>query len=488
MKKILLGIIIILTIGHQAVASYEVNDNCIRAWELLLNLEIEEAKAVLAEEISINPENYYAYYLEQTCDAYILVINSNEDKYQRFIENYYEKREFMDGKDEDSPYYLACSSEMAIQLGMFMIMNGDMYSGMRKAYVAYKNVYRNLEMYPDFNQSLKLDGFFNVAISSMPPFIKWAVSFFGVSVDVDYGFKVLQDNYVAQKDLPGLNAEAALFIILSAKIYKTPERVYPFSQSLDSSISKLTIHTYLRANLAYRTGHNEEALAILKQIDPNRNELTDVIYSYLMGKILLRKIDDDAEFYLKRYLSYLEKKEYLKEINYCLAQYYLLHNQVSKYESYSEIVRNEGMDMQERDREALYDASLDYIPHPILLKSRLLLEGGYMEAYEESINSYQASHSELLGHKLEHLFLQARYEALIGNSQQAIILFKEVINLGEKEDYFFASEAALRLGDLYLAMDQIEAAKSFYKKSRKLYRNDFYEYIEDKAVKGYKNL
>jgi len=39
-------------------------------------------KELLAEEIIINPENYYAYYLDQTCDAYKLLINSSEAEYE----------------------------------------------------------------------------------------------------------------------------------------------------------------------------------------------------------------------------------------------------------------------------------------------------------------------------------------------------------------------------------------------------------------------
>jgi len=122
MPKIILTFIIIFSLSQKAIAIYDVNENCKTAWMLLMDLEIVQAKELLAEEIKINPENYYAYYLDQTCDAYKMIINSSDEEYEAFIENYYQKREIMDEKDKDSPYYLACYSEMELQVGRYILI------------------------------------------------------------------------------------------------------------------------------------------------------------------------------------------------------------------------------------------------------------------------------------------------------------------------------------------------------------------------------
>lgn len=486
--KIILSFILLLYLLPESFAIYDVNDNCKRAWQLLMDFKIDEAKVLLEGEISKDPENYYLYYLDQTCDAYKMVINSNEEDYKKFKEGFYAKRDIMDGKDEESPYYLACYSEMEIQLGMFNVINGDQFSGLKKMYTAYKRVYRNLEKYPDFKPSLKLDGFFNVSISNLPPFAKWAVSFFGVSVDIDYGFKILYENYLSQSEIPGINAESALFIILSAKINKTPDLVYDFTKSLDSNISATYVHKYFRANIAYRTGKNEEAYHILKGITNNVNKYTDITYNYLMGKVLMRRLDKNAKHYLKKYLSTHKHEEYLKEINNYLAIYHLLNGDEKKYHSYAEIVRENGMDLQERDREALYDVSIDYIPDVNLVKARLLIDGGYSEKFKSAIKLFDLKSNEIIGHELDYLSLKARFEAQNNNTYKAIVLFKKVIEIGEDEDYYFASEAALRLGEIYLENGDKDQANDYLKKSIKLYKNDYYEYIEDKARKALSRL
>ena len=485
MKRILFSIILLTSINLQSFAIYDVNENCKNAWMLLMDLKLDQAKELLAKEIKHNPENYYAYYIDQTCDAYKLLINSDDEGYELFVDNYYKKREMMDDKDMDSPYYLSCSSEMELQVCIFNIIYGSMFSGMRKGYSAYKNVYKNLDRFPDFKPSLKMDGFFNTAISNLPPFVKWAASFFGVSGDLDYGFSLLYKNYESQKNIKGINAESALFIILSAKINKTPELVYDFSKSLDSSISQTFIHSYFRANIAFRIGKNEEAMNTMKNMDVGNNSSADVIYNYMYGKILLRKLDLNAGYYLSRYLSNLEKKEYLKEMNYNLALFYLTNNDPEKYIEYCKIVRDEGMDINERDREALYDACLDYFPDVNLVKARLLLDGGYYDRYSLAIDSFDTNNFNVLAYELEYTFLGARFNAINDNTNLAIKQFNEVIEKGQDENYYFASEAALRLGDIYYGMGDNNIAHDYYQESIKLYKKDYYEYIEDKATKAF---
>gem|GEM_PF-426689 len=488
MIRVIFSFLLLCCLSLDAVANYDVNENCRKAWILVMDLQVDQAKKLLADEIRANPQNYYAYYLDQTCDVFRLLINSTDAEYNAFVRNFEKKREIMNGKDESSPYYLSCYAEMELQVAVFSVMHGAQWSGLTKGYSAYKNVYRNIEKFPTFQPNRKLDGFFNVAIANLPPFVKWAISFFGVKVNMDYGFRVLNENYLSQKNVEGINAEAALYIILAAKINKTPEKIYEFTKSLDTTIANTFIHSYFRANIAYRTGRNEEALKILQQIDHDEHGIADVIYSYLMGKILLRKLDPRAEYYLSRYLSHLEKKEYLKEMNYNLGIFYLLQGNREKYLRQCEIVKKQGMDLNERDREALYDASLDYSPDLNLVKARLSIDGGYLEEFKKAMKSFEASHGKVLAYEIEYHFLKGRYEVTLKNNNLAIAEFKKVIELGNGQDYYFACEAALRLGKVYQEMGQKSLAGEWYKKSIKLYKSDYYEYIEDKATKALNSL
>ncbi len=489
MNKIYFLFVIIASFGIQPLkAQYRVSDNIQSARMLLMDLKIDEAKKLLDKELKLYPDNYYIYYLDQTCDAYSLMLNSNEDDYERFIEGFEKKRAIMDDKYVESPYYLSCKSEMEMQVGMFNIIHDSRFSGINKMYMAYKEVYENLDKYPDFKPGLMLDGFFNVAMSNLPPFVKWVTSFFGVSSDFNYGYKLLNSVYESQKHIKGSNAEAALFIIFAAKINKTPGMAYHFTQSLDSTISRLFIFRYFKANIAYRMGKNEEALSTLQQIEIEDHPDGKIIYDYMMGKILLRKLDDSAAYYIHKYLDNLRKQEYFKEMTYNLALYNLIIGNSEKYNALCEVVNERGADINERDREALYNASLDYQPDVNLVKSKLLLDGGYLNRFQAVLEEYENHPRNQLPYQLEYYLLKGRFELLSGNASSAVSNFDFVIEKGENTDYYFASEASLRLGNIYEAQNRFELAKKYYKLSSDLYKSNYYEYIGDKAEKGIKRI
>ncbi|NOY51313.1 MAG: hypothetical protein GXO88_12245 [Chlorobi bacterium] len=488
MTKYFISILLLFFIGKNADAAYDLNDNLRQAWVLLIDFDFSMAKQIIANEIKDKPDNYYAYYLDQTCDAYELLLDSDDDAYEEFLDKYYERRDIMDDKDADSPYYLSCLAEMELQAGIFNIIHGDRLSGLRKAYSAYKDTYRNLEKHPEFKPSLKLDGFFNVAVDNLPPFVKFAVSAFGVSGDADHGFDLLLKNFDAQKNQKGINAESALFVVLSAKLNKTPGKVYDFTHQLDKSIADLFAHQYFRANIEFRTGNNEQALNTLREINIEQKPGAELIYNYLMGKVLLNKLDFNAGYYLKRYLSASKKKEYVKEINYKLAIFYLINNNKDKFNELKEVVLNDGNDINERDREALYDANLDYTPDLCLTKAHLLIDGGYYDEYQSEIQVYKAINNDFLPYKLEYYLIEGKAAELKNNYQLAVKNYKNLIDKGSDEDYYFACEAALRCGILFEKSGKAETAKKYFEKSLKLYDGDYYEYLESRAKKGLKRL
>lgn len=488
MLKYYFSVVLLFVLSGKAFAIYDVNDNCKKAWMLIMDLQVDKAKGMLSEEIRHNPENYYAYYLDQTCDVFRLIINSGDKDYKAFLENFEKKRKIMDGKDESSPYYLSCYSEMELQVAVFSVMHGSQWMGVKKGYAAYRNLYKNLGKYPNFKPNQKLDGFFNVAIANMPPFLKWVISFFGVKVDIKYGFRTLNEYYLSQKNTPGLNAEAALYLILAAKINKTPEMLYDFTKTLDPSVANTYIQKYFRANIAYWTGRNEEALKIMQEMNPDKTDIRNVIYCYMTGKILMRKMDQKAGQYISKYLGHLEKKEYLKEMNYNLALLKLVEGDKKGYENYCTIVRSQGMDMNERDREALYDAKLDYLPDVNLVRARMYLAGGYLDLCQASLGAFDPARSDKTGNKLEYHFLKGRFEDIRGNRSSAMEEYKKVIQEGSNENYYFSTEACFRLGMIYQKLGKKDLARDYYQKSLKLYHSDYYEYIQDMATKALVSL
>ena len=94
----------------------------------------------------------------------------------------------------------------------------------------------------------------------------------------------------------------------------------------------------------------------------------------------------------------------------------------------------------------------------------------------------------MLPRQLEYYLLTGRYYVMAGDTESAIINFKKVIESGANAGYYFASDAALRLGSVYEAERRFQEAKKYYQLAGDLYKSDYYEYIDDKAEKGLRRV
>ncbi len=478
LKKNFLILFIIAILSYAGHAQYQVTDQCLEAWDALIDLRINTAKKIVAGELDQNPKNYYAHYLDQMCDAYVLAINGSPEMYEKFASDFEERREFMDEKDMESPYYLMCESEMYLHMAAYGVLYGERIGGVRKGYKSYKKIYQNIKQFPEFKSNKKLDGFFNVAISNLPSFVQWAAGAFGVKGDSEKGFRLLNEYYQSVKDKKGLNAEAVLYIMLSYKLNKEPANAFEFIRNKDSLVLNKRIIKYFYSNTAYRSGHNEIALESMSKFKPEEAEIPFLPYDYMMGKILLRKLDDKSAYHLKRFLELTEKENYLREINFKLGLTYLVKGDTKQFKYYKEKACDEGEDVTERDRETIYDCNLDYTQDIVLTKCKLLLEGGYYERFAELFYSIDFDENKPLHYQLDYTLLKARYEEINGNIQFAENAYKIVIIGGEDEDYYFASEAAMRMGLMFLNIDP-EKSKRYFEMARDLYDSDYYEYIDD---------
>ena len=482
MSNRLLSLLLIVSVFFSGVltAQYQVNDNCLRAWQQIIDLKFASAKETIRNELQQNPNNYYAYYVDQACNALVLVINPSEKLYNEYEENFEKRMDLLEERDEESPYYLACQSEMLLQMCIFNVLYGDKLSGIRKGYRAYKATYQNREKFPDFEMSKKLDGFFNIGVSNLPSFVRWAASVFGVSGNAEDGINLLKGYYEYVKEVPGLNLDAAIYVILPYKLNKEPEKAYEFIQTLDTSLLHYKLIKYFYINTAYRSGRNELAYETLKDFDLAEVEIQFLPYDYMMGKVLLRKLDKKALTYFQRYLRYTKNENYIKETFYNIARYYLINGEVEQFKYYKQQAYENGKAVNERDRETLYDSELDYIPDQNLLSAKLLIDGGYIEESKKHLEAFRKQGNSFLPYKLEYNLLRGRVLLSEGNTYEALSNFKKVLSEGEDVDYYFSCEAAIRLGWIYLDTNT-ETARKYFEEALDLYQSEFYEYLEEIA-------
>jgi tetratricopeptide (TPR) repeat protein len=484
MKRFAICLGILLGAVSITKAEYVINKNVRDILDAAFNLKTETARTLIVLEHEINPTNYYAYYLEELIDAIELITMPSEARFETFKDNHDRRREIMDGKSEDSPYYLSCKAEMSFFLGMFRMRFDERINGFRSSLSALKETGKNLEDHPGFRESLNLKAFFNLTMANLPPFARWAIGFFGIKIEPNTGIDMLTKNlnsYEAESDRQ-MTANTALIMIIGYKINKVPDMGYKFILNLDESIKSYSLIKFFEANLAFRSGHNEEALAILNDFDVSQIELQFDHYNYMMGHVLLKKLDRGAGSYFNKFLSETQFRSYTKEATYKLAEYYSVMGQEDKFKAYKELAEDtEGDELVERDREATYDSELDYDPDPNLLKARLLLSGGYLSPGIKELKLFKAKNNDFLPYQTAYYLLLGEYYFKLNNHSQAIINLKKAIELGEDEDYQLASAAAVLLAKVYDDDSEMEMAQRYYELAIELYEDEYYEYIDSYA-------
>jgi hypothetical protein len=483
MRSVWLAGLLVLLFSSGGQANYVLTQKCRRVYDAIFDLKLTTARSLIQEELKANPSNYYPYYLAEYVDAVDLIAQPSEVKFEAFKLNHARRREIMDNKFEDSPYYLAFRAEMYFLLGLFKMRYGERISGFRHTFFSLKDTGNNLEKFPGFAESRKLKAFFNIGMANMPPFARWAIGFFGINIEPNTGIAMLSQNlaYYRQQDDVQLLTGTALVMIIGHKVNKEPGKAYDFITGLRHEVGSYKLIEFFEANLAFRSGNNERALEILSLFDVTDLELRFDHYDYMMGNVLLRKLQPDANVYFENFLANTGFRSYTKEVTYKIAEYYLTRGNEQKFAEYkAEARKTAGDDLIERDREAKYDCSLEFSPNAILLKADLQIAGGYLQGGEQYLAEFAASKSTFTPYKIEYNLLLGKLFYRAGDTTAATAALQRALKLGENEDYQYAAEAAVLLGKLYEG-SSTEQAIIYYTKAQALYEDEYYEVIDSYA-------
>ena len=126
-----------------------------------------------------------------------------------------------------------------------------------------------------------------------------------------------------------------------------------------------------------RTGRNDVAIGILKGRPSGSDYLNYHYLDFMMGLAKTRKLESDASSYFEKFIQNYKGKNYIKEAYQKMAWNALLQGNKDKYWEYMYYVKTRGDDLIDDDKQALYEAESKHVPNVILLKSRILFDGGY---------------------------------------------------------------------------------------------------------------
>ena len=127
-----------------------------------------------------------------------------------------------------------------------------------------------------------------------------------------------------------------------------------------------------------------------------------------------------------------------------------------------QLILIKGKNETDSDKQALQEAERQEVPHPELLRARLLFDGGYYEKASGILNETLYKTLTHRAHRLEYLYRKGRLLHELKSHAEAIHYYTLTIRAGEHEPYYYACSAALHCGMIHESLGSEGAAERYY--------------------------
>jgi hypothetical protein len=488
-KKSVLILFAIL-LSSSLKAEFVFNENCIKAYNSILSLKLNEGNQFIAAEKKQHPNNKIPYLLENYSEFLKVLTSETNASFEQFKVNKSKRIDIIESAEEN-PWYLYSLAEINLQSCINRFKYQEFVTGAYELQKAYKLLEENKKKYPSFLPNDKSFALLYGLIGMVPEQYKWALSSIGLKGNVQEGIEMLES---LKLKLPNssysyLQTESIFFLSFIQMSLESKSNVFETVMKNTANIpSSSLMKTYICAVVASRTGHNDEAIEILSN-RPRGAAYTPFYHlDYLLGLAKLNRFDEDAVSYFESYLKNYTGNFNIKDAYLKIAWYHLLNGNIDKYKAYTSLSKVRGQAISEKDKEAMNQASETHAPEINLLKARLYYDGGYYSKALDAIKEKKLENIPLTKDKLEYLYRMGRIFQAMSKDDQAIVFYIAAMNKGEELTYYYAANSALQLGFIYEKKKQFDKAAMYYSKATKMKNTEYKNSIESKAKAGQKRV
>jgi len=463
------------------------------AYQRALELRVEESSLLLSQVKQKEPENYMVYFVENYLDFIRVFVDEDEQVFELLTKNKNRRLDLIEAGDSDSPYYLYAQAEIKLQWALLHLKFDEYLPALSNIRSAYKMLNKNLENHPDFIASKKSLGLLHALVGTVPDNYKWAVKLLaGMDGTIEQGSREMEEVIAFHKKNGNtlLETEALVFyaFMMLHLNNSSNDKAWNILQSGQLNPKTSALACFVLSNMAMRIGKNDEAIEMLNN-RPRGAEFYPVPYlDFMLGLARFRRLDADAPQYLKSYISQMDNGNYVKEAYQKIAWHHLLNGSEIKYRQYMQLCKSQGRAAGSSDKSAQTEAENQEMPNPILLKARVLFDGGYYDRARTALLNYQKDNFEEEGLKLEYVYRLGRIAHESGNTTEAISYYQQTIENGRNQKYYYACNAALKMGRLHETAGNKAQAKAAYQACLGMSPNQYKHSLHGKAKAGLNRL
>ena len=465
---------------------FDFNNNCQAAYHEIVQLKLDAGQRILDVEKKRDPDNLIPAFLENYIDFFILFFNEDPAEYQARKDRLDKRVQLMNEGPESSPFHLFTKSVIHFQWAAIKVKFGNNWDAAWEFRRSFLQSKENQQKFPAFAPAVMLNGAMQVVAGTIPDGYKWLSSLLGIKGNIAAGMQQL-DHFLEQGDpWAMLYRDEAIFYYLYLKFYieNKKDEVFAFIRQNKLDTRNNHLYAYLAANLAVNDQQSALAQHIIEQKNNGADYLDMPIWDLEMGYARMNHLDPDAHVYLERFLRSFKGQFYVKDALQKLSWYYYLVGDDQKAASFREQTIREGGQESDADKQALKEAKGGKWPNKVLLKARLLSDGGY---YGEALQSLQSKSSADFGpeeEKCEFAYRLGRIYDGLGRVDDAIGAYLTTIKTGEHLKEYFAARAALQTGYLYEQKGDPHTAIIYFQKCLSMKEHDYKNSLDQKAKAG----
>ena len=484
MRKLIL---VFLFFSQLAFASFDMNENMQKSYSYIINLEFEKATILLDKEQSQNSKNGFITLHKNYID-FLTILITEDLNYFESHENFKDIRlGLLDENDKNSPYYLYSKAEVSLQWAFSRLKFEQYPTATYELLEAYKLLEENQEKFPDFTLNNKGLGLIHAFLGAVPKEFHWIINLAGLDGSVSRGLSeldaVLNDNRFAMYE------DEVLFLLsfLQINLGNNHSLCQKYLERIGNGYQDNLLLNFVAARLSHNLGKNDYCLTVLKNRPNNRGTVRFHYLDYLQGMSYLYTLDfKNAQQKLEYFLKNFRGVNYIKSANHKLAWIAFLQNNTEKKRTYFERVISDGNTSIDEDKVALKDAQRNYISHPVLLKTRLLYDGGYYSLALSELNQIEEDRYFSSGtNEVEYWYRLARVESKLNNNEKVIIeQYKKALEKGKNASSYYAPMSALQIGLIYEKQNNFQQSKSYFNKCLSMSGFDYERGIYQKAKAG----
>ncbi len=473
----------------QAIGQYQYSwtPRTQKIYESITSLRIPEARTLMNQDKKSNASNLIYPLLESYADFYQLFLNENKDEYNRMYPAFEQRIQLLEDGPKQSPYHLYSLALAHLHKSLIALrFNKNLEAGLdfRKAFLLFKE---NKKAYPNFSPNDVYLGLMTTVIGTIPKGYQWMASLLGMSGKITEG-NALVLNYIHSKDtFANQCRNEALFVYpyLVMNFEGNKKKTFEFIEKTDYDFTNNHLHAYMATNLYLNNQQSQKALQIVSNINPANTYLDLPFWQLEIGYAYLNDLKlDAAKNALQQFINRFKGQFYVKDAFEKLSWIAYIQGDQAKANAYRSNVISKGNDITDADKQALQNAKKGTWPHPILLRARLLSDGGYQQQALSVLAGKTSKDFDNNADKTEFAYRLGRIYDLAGQPDQAIPYYTSAIEKGANQPAYFAARAALQIGLIYEQKNNPTLAITFFNTCLEMKNHAFKNSLDQKAKTG----